>query len=392
MDGYGPVRDTGLVGDPSAALADAGAAALAPVLGPVVVVPGERLPSSDRAVVLRAVATDRAGRSHRVVLKAPIGSGLGSAREEAALGLVAAAQVPGVVRLLATSTDPALLVLADVGDGPTLADRLLADDPVAAETAVLEWAARLASLQAATGGLQEEFASRLAALSPLGHPLVDTSREAVDEACAALARDLPRLGVPMTAGALEELRELAVTLDVTAPGAPGALVPGDTCPSNAVDSDNGMVLLDFEGAEYRHLAWEAAYLTVPWPSCWCSWRLPDSLAARALTRWQQAVAPAFPVVATPSFQDDLIRATLGWVFISTGWFLAAALDGDPPPPDPGRRHLMPTRRALLQHRLRLAAQQETTLLPTLRELADQTLTATLRQWGTHPLPLARAFQ
>ncbi len=353
------------------------------------VVPGERLPSSDRAVVLRAVATDRAGRSHRVVLKAPIGSGLGSAREEAALGLVAAAQVPGVVRLLATSTDPALLVL---GDGPTLADRLLADDPVAAETAVLEWAARLASLQAATGGMQEEFASRLAALSPLGAPLVDTSREAVDEACAALARDLPRLGVPMTAGALEELRELAVRLDVTAPGAPGALVPGDTCPSNAVDSDDGMVLLDFEGAEYRHLAWEAAYLTVPWPSCWCSWRLPDSLAARALTRWQQAVAPAFPVVATPSFQDDLVRATLGWVFISTGWFLSAALDGDPPPPDPGRRHLMPTRRALLQHRLRLAAQQETALLPALRELADQTLTATLRQWGSHPLALARAFQ
>jgi len=45
-------------------------------------------------------------------------------------------------------------VLADVGDGPTLADRLLADDPAAAEAAVLKWAARLAGLQAATGGMQ----------------------------------------------------------------------------------------------------------------------------------------------------------------------------------------------------------------------------------------------
>jgi len=380
------------VDDPSAALADAGAEALASVLGPVVVVPGERLPSSDRAVVLHAVATDRAGREHRVVLKAPIGSGVSSAREEAALGLVTAIQVPGVVRLLATSTDPALLVLADAGDGPTLADRLLGEDPLAAETAILEWAARLADLQAATGGMQAQFASRMAALSPLGAPLVDTSREAAAEACAALRRDLPRLGVRATAGALEELLELAVTLDVTAPGTPGALVPGDTCPSNAVDSNNGMVLLDFEGAEYRHLAWEAAYLTVPWPSCWCSWRLPDSLVARALTRWQQAVAPAFPVVATPSFRDDLLRATLGWVFISVGWLLAAALDGDPPPSDPSRRHLIPTRRALLQHRLRLAAQQDTALLPALRELADQTLTATLSEWGTCPLPLARAFR
>jgi len=376
----------------SAGLADAAAAALVPVLGPVVVVPGERFPSSDRSVVLRAVARDRAGRDHPVVLKAPVGSGLGSAREEAALQLVAQAQVPGVVRLLAASTDSALLVLADVGDGPTLADRLLADDPAAAEAAVLDWAARLGGLQAATIGAREEFASRLAGLSPLEAPPVDTSRDAVAEACAVLARDLPRLGVTLTAGALEELQELAVALDVTAPGAPGALVPGDTCPSNAVDSDEGLVLLDFEGAQYRHLAWEAAYLTVPWPSCWCSWRLPDPVAARALGRWQQAVAPAYPAVTAAAFHDDLARATLGWVFISTGWFLAAALDGDPPPPDPARRHMIPTRRALLQHRLRLAAQQETALLPALRELAAQTLAATLQQWGPHPLPLARAFR
>lgn len=80
---------------------------------------------------------------HRVTLKAPIGGGLGSARDQAALGLVAAAQAPGVVWLLATSMDLALLVLADVGDGPTLADQLVADDPVVAETAVLTWAARL---------------------------------------------------------------------------------------------------------------------------------------------------------------------------------------------------------------------------------------------------------
>jgi len=386
------VHNTDPVGIRPAALADAAAAALAAVLGPVAVVPGERLASSDRAVVLRAVARDRAGRDHPLVLKAPAGSGLGSAREMAALRLLTAAQVPGVVRLLGTSTDPALLVLADLGDGPTLADRLLAHDPVAAETAVLKWATRLGSLQAATGGAQQEFVSRLAALSPFGAPAVDTSRDAVAEAGVKLARDLPRLGVPVPADALEELRELPGTLDVTAPGAPGALVPGDTCPSNAVECDDGLVLLDFEAAEYRHLAWEAAYLTVPWPTCWCSWRLPDSVAAQALTSWQQAVEPAFPVVTTPASQDDLVRATLGWVFVSVGWSLAAALDGDPPHPDPARRPMMPSRRALLQHRLRLAAEQDTGVLPALRKLAAQTLAATLQAWGPHPLPVARAFR
>lgn len=231
MGHYGPIRDIGLVEDPAAALADAGAAALAPVLGPVVVVPGERLPSSDRAVVLRAVATDRAGRSHRVVLKALTGSGLGSAREEAALGLVAPVQVPGVVRLLATSTDPALLVLADVGDGPTLADRLLADDPVAAETAVLKWAARLAGLQAATGTRNSSRRTRCAdwRTSPTSRwstcstgstpgpcrpqlgILVTTQRGPRSESFAQRAKGRPdRLGVSICR--LREVRDLAVTV------------------------------------------------------------------------------------------------------------------------------------------------------------------------------------
>lgn len=362
------------------------------VLGPVVVVAGERLPSSGRAVVLRAVATDEAGRNHRLVLKAPVGSGPASAREEAALRIAAEVQAPGVVRLLAVGSDPLLLVLADAGHGPTLADRLLANDPAAAEVAVLKWAARLGGLQAATTGAREKFASLLLVLSPLGAPPVDTSRDAVAEAAVSLGRDLPRLGVPLTAGVLQELRDLPEALDVTAPGSPGALVPGDTCPSNAIDGDDGLVLLDFEGAEYRHLAWEASYLTVPWPSCWCSWLLPDAVAGQALAAWTRSVASTHPAVTASSFQDDLIKATIGWVFISVGWFLAPALDGDPPPPDPTRRHMIPTRRALLQHRLRLAAEQRTTSLPALRDLAAQTLEATLHEWGPQALPLAPAFR
>ena len=375
-----------------AELAAAAGAAVQAALGPVEVVLGARLPSSDRAVVVRAVARDREGRDHPVVLKAPVGSGPGSAREESALRLLADRQVSGAVRLLGVSPEPVLLVLADLGTGATLADRLLAEDPVAAEAAVLAWAARLGGLQAATTGAREEFASRLAESSPSGAPALDTSSEAVAEASAALARDLPRLGVPVPPAALEELRGLADALDVGTPGSPGGLVPGDTCPSNAVESAEGLVLLDFEGAEYRHLAWEAAYLTVPWPSCWCSWRLPEPLVARALAVWQQAVAPVVPVVTSPAFRDDLVQATLGWVFISTGWMLGAALDGDPPPADPARRQVVPRRRALLQHRLGQVARQDSSVLPALRELAARTHAATLREWGPRPLPLAPAFR
>lgn len=151
----------------------------------------------------------------------------------------------GVVRLLCSSVDPPLLVLADGGSGPTLADRMLGDGPAAAEAALAEAAA-----------------------------------------AAVLARDLPRLGITVPVPAVEELRGVAASLDVSAPGSAGALVPGDTCPSNALEADGGIVLLDFEAAEHRHIAWEAAYLLVPWPSCWCSWRLPAEVTARALQAWQ----------------------------------------------------------------------------------------------------------
>lgn len=116
------------------------------------------------------------------------------------------------------------------------------------------------------------------------------------------------------------------------------------------------------------------------------------MTAAALERWRQAVISALPEVATPRFQDDLARATISWVFISASWFLARALDGDPPPPDPARRSLVPTRRALLQHRLRFAAEHTTGILPALRELAVDSYAATVHEWGQQPLVLAAAFR
>ncbi len=385
------VRHASQMDRPAEARAEAAAAALAPTLGPVEVRLTERLPGGDRAVVFRALAVGPQGEQHAVVLKAPTGMGGGSAREEAALRLAAKHRLSGIVRLLGSSIDPPLLVLADLGRGPTLADRLLGDDPEAARAGVLRWAATVGSVQAATAALGPAFAAELAAVSPLGAPPVDTTRDTLAEAAVALARDLPRMGVAVPAAALAELRGVADALDGSRAGAPAGLVPGDTCPSNAVETDTGIVLLDFEAAEHRHVAWEAAYLCVPWPSCWCSWRLPEEVTAQALQAWRQAAAPGAPAVLTPDFQDDLARATIAWVFISASWFLPAALDGDPPPPDPARRAIVPTRRALLQHRLRVAADLDTGALPALRDLADQAHQATVSQWGRRPLQLAAAF-
>ncbi len=357
---------------------------LGSVPGSVRVAPVAGLGGSDRSSVLRArVLTG--GDELAVVLKAPTGSGLGEVREEAALRVAARHGLPGPVRLLAVSADPPLLVLADAGPGPTLADRLLAPDADSAEVALLRWAGAIGALQAASAGCRADFEAELGALSPFGAPPADTTPDDLAGGAASLARDLPRLAVTPSAAALDELRAVCDELVTPASG----LVPGDTCPDNAVDAPGGIVLLDFEAACHRHVAWEGAYLTVPWPTCWCSWRLPGAVASRAVARWRAALGPS---ASGPAFAADLERTTVAWSLLSTAWLLPAALDGDPPPRDPAYRGRTPARRPIIQHRLALAAALATPVLPALRELAGEVHAATVRAWGRHELEVAPAFR
>jgi hypothetical protein len=323
-----------------------------------VVLTGAQELSRRRSLVLRALAGDRS-----VVLKAPLETGPGPARELAAQRVLGG--VPGAVPLLAEADDPAVLVLADLGDGPSLADALLGSDPAAAETALGDWAETLGRMQAATADRGDAFAAGLGGLPP------DTSADALASAADALARLLPQLGARPSAAALDELRALRV-------GGPAALTPGNACPDNNVLTPDGYVLIDFEWAEFRPMAWDAAYLRVPWPTCWCSWALPDEVVGRALDRWRAAVGPL-----PPDFETELDRATLAWAFISTAFFLPRILDGT----DQVQNRAGPVRRAFLHHRLRTVPGDGP-----LTDLAAETLAALARDQDAHPLALAPAFR
>jgi hypothetical protein len=99
---------------------------------------------------------------------------------------------------------------------------------------------------------------------------IDPMAGLLADAGAVLASRSARTGVRMPPGPAEELGELDRRL--TEPGH-SALWPCDACPDNNVRNDSGeLSLVDFEGAAFRHVAWDVAYLTVPWPSCWCCWR------------------------------------------------------------------------------------------------------------------------
>lgn len=130
-----------------------------------------------------------------------------------------------------------------------------------------------------------------------------------------------------------------------------------------------------------------AYLRVPWPSCWCSWRLPDDLADQAVARYRATMAVHLPYVTTPDFDRDLAAATALWAVLYSSWFLPQTLAGDQPPA-PGLR--APRRRALLLHRLDLA--RRTSTAPEIAAFATELRDALVGRWGEAPLALARAFR
>ena len=360
----------------------------------------ERLVSSERTVVWRVRLRGSAQAPATVVVKAytgpdPLSGGsFGWMRESAGLATLARAEADGPW-LLAAVADPQLVVMTDVGRGPHLADALLGADGAVAGERLLRWADAVADLHAATAGSGDVFAAELAAragdsgvLSSDANP--DGMPRLLARAADSLAEHLPRLGVTPDPSVLDQVRALGELL----PPAPGvaALTPSDACPDNNVEVDGRLVLLDYEGAEFRHVAWDAAYLRVPWPSCWCSWRMPDRVAEAGLARYRQRVAATLPYAATEQFDRDLDVATVGWAFVSGGWFLPRAF-ADPPPDNP--RIVAPGRQPILQHRFAVAARAgaaQPAVPPAVTALAADICAAMLRAWGPRPLELAPVWR
>jgi hypothetical protein len=343
--------------------------------------PGARLEllgvlgGSSRSRVRRIRADSRI-----LIVKEFTGSDEGWARESAALSVLPA-ELPAP-QFIAAGAIPPTVVMSDVGPGASVADALLGQDPAAAADAVVAWATAIAVLHHVTAGAREAFRDALGARAgdlPVAESIVsadlENAAEIVVQCCAEFGVDVP-------AHALEELRALGTRLGGDGPA---ALTPADACPDNNVCTDDGLVLIDFEGAQWRHVAWDVAYLIVPWPSCWCSWRIPADVVERAVDAYRAAFAVSY--VDSAGFRRDVNAAAIGWAFVSTSWLLPRALLDDPPPANPGKP--APTHRAMILHRLDQACRS--TEAPALAELAARLHHALTARWGDVTLPYAPAF-
>ena len=304
-----------------------------------------------------------------------------------AAGLTLAAGSGLAPRLLAADRSLLTVALSDLGQAPSLADLLLDGQAPgaarAAGSALAGWAAALGRLAAhGRAGRPSMPGCWPATAARRGRATWPGSVERIQ----ATAERAARLGVPRVPdGLAAELRQLTEFA-----GAPEHQVfsPGDVCPDNNLVTPGGVQFLDFETAGFHPVFLDAAYLRMPFSSCWCVFALPHALVTEAEEGYRAAVVAVYPDLADDTrWQGGVRQAMAAWTLNSLGSLLAGALAGDAPltgeRPSPGWRQL-------LRHRWRtLAAELAVTgELPAVLTLTRDLLTAT-RHWqapGLGPYP------
>jgi len=349
----------------------------------------ERLRDSDWTVVLRCAAeAGPGGEAGTVIVKAypPGPDGEASFAVEAA-GLALVRGTGLAPELLAVSEPARTVVLSDLGRVPSLADALLRTGPDQAAQFLLEWAQACGRLAVAAAGREAELARlrrQRAGGEPAGRAWACLQRRVLDVAPrAALA------GVAAPDGLAAELAEVAAAVE-----RPDCLVfsPGDICPDNALLTPGGIRFIDFEESGYHPVFLDAAYLRMPFSTCWCAFRLPAWLRDAAEDRYRAQVARIWPRLADDgTWQQGVRRAVAAWSLNSMWWLLDRALAGDESL-EPAAV-AAPRARQLMRHRWQvLAGELEAGgEFPAIAAMARALLAATA-SWPADELPLYPALR
>lgn len=284
--------------------------------------------------------------------------------------------------VLGVDPEAPLLVMADLGNAPTLADVLLGTDPEAAASGLLAWARDLGRLAAASVHRRAEL-TRLWSRYDKGMPSWEDEPWIARNAEALLTL-LDGAAIAAPPGLADELARIGTAGGDAFP----AFTPGDTCPDNNLLTPDGLRLIDFEAACYQSVFLTAAYCRMPFSSCWCVFTLPAELAAEIEHAYRAEVVPVYPPLADDAvWHAGMRQATAVWTVDATLRLLPRATTEDAPLHR--TRRPAPTRRQVLRHRWEMA----TTLdeFPALTATTRSLLDTVSAPWTAPPLPGYPAF-
>ncbi|MEV1175549.1 hypothetical protein [Nonomuraea sp. NPDC049784] len=326
------------------------------------------LGGSSRSSVLRCV-TDGGG---TVVVKA-YRDAKGFAAEAAGLPLGGGFGP----RLLAVDPSFPLIVMSDLGAAPSLADVLLGGSARAAREGLLAWARTYGGIAVAGAGRRHEWERSKAAYSG-------------DGTGWRLVRDVGELGevLPIVPPGLDG--ELA-TLRAGTERYP-VFSPGDICPDNNLLTADELRVLDFESAGYHSAFLEAAYVRMPFATCWCVFRLPPGLEAEIEGTYRKEVISVHPELADDQLWETGMRqAVTTWTIHLTWVFLPRARERDQPmhrarTPVPSMRQLLRYRWARLLEELGQGEDEFAAVREVVRAWLEEAA-----EWDVAELPRYPAF-
>jgi Ser/Thr protein kinase RdoA (MazF antagonist) len=285
------------------------------------VLTAEKIPESGHVVRLR-LADERT-----IVLKRRRSDDLDGRAWAFAAELAALEFLDGMPRAVAprmfgADDGAGILLMEDLGTGPSLADSLLGSDRGRAEADLAGYARALAAMHSWSIGRSGEFARAWARRAGDVPPPEPEWMGAIATRKESFLAVMARLGVAVT-GAGDDVDELVSLLrGATATG----LVHGDPCPDNTHIVDGDCRIFDFESCGWGAVALDAAYLLAPFPSCWCFASLPTAVAAQALRAYHDEMGAA-GIDLGPDWDAVLTAAIAGWL-VARAEALGLALDED----------------------------------------------------------------
>ena len=276
-------------------------------------------PIWDRSHVLRV----QAGPDRSVVMKRrdPEAPSQGLGVELAALEYLNGMPVPVAPRLVAADAEAGILLMEDLGPGPSLADALLGGDRERAQADLVAYAEALGAVHAWSMGRPEGLASLRARYAPEAPP-GPAWLGALARGRAAFTDAMGSLGLAAD-GAGAEIDELPYLLNGA--GYLG-LVHGDACPDNVRFLGDRARIFDFETSGWGPIALDAAYLLAPFPSCWCFARLPAEVAAPGLAAYRMRLRAA-GIELGPEWDGAMAAAVATWI-VARGPMISRVLERD----------------------------------------------------------------
>lgn len=234
--------------------------------------------------------------------------------ERRGIALVTELAVEVAPQLIAA--DQNVILMTDVGTGPSVQDVLLcgtAEEAAAGLTALARAAGRL---HAASAGLEPPWRNRT------------TFLDRAFEYWPELRNAADGLGFPAPLGVTADLEELDCAL--TNPDL-RVFVQGDLGPNNAVLSGDSARLVDFEGSGFRHFALEAANLRLPFPAYGHWGVLPAEVTAAMDEAYRAELAVGWPAALDDaSYEAEIATGCAVWAIIRAHRLPVIALPGQDP--------------------------------------------------------------